>query len=160
MFKDRAELSMPSPGPVRVPRDLILPFTQVFNELRARNLCRPCCQLPSPSSTVRSSNKPREEASWHWDSAAARGPSRPFLGAGRLQLLAVLLSTRKQTVGGIIPPRCVAPARRTALAGRQSCRGSGRIHCRMIAPGLARSAWLGFPLLCRLLGLEVFGLRR
>lgn len=83
---------------------------------------------------------------------AARGPSRPFLGAGRLQLLAVLLSTRKQTVGGIIPPRCVAPARRTALAGRQSCRGSGRIHCRMIAPGLARSAWLGFPLLCRLLG--------
>lgn len=70
VFKDRAELSMPSPGPVRVPRDLILPFTQVFKTSSGPVTC-----------VVRAANCPRRRPLC----GAATSRGRRLRGIGTLR---------------------------------------------------------------------------
>lgn len=74
VFKDRVQLSMPSPGPVRVPRDLILPFTQVFKTSSGPVTC-----------VVRAANCPRRRPLC----GAATSRGRRLRGIGTLRLRAV-----------------------------------------------------------------------
>jgi hypothetical protein len=93
VFKDRAELSMPSPGPVRVPRDLILPFTQVFKTSSGPVTC-----------VVRAANCPRRRPLC----GAATSHGRRLRGIGTLRLRAVP-PDRSWAPDGCNCSRCCCP---------------------------------------------------
>jgi hypothetical protein len=134
------------------PRDLILLLRSTVHRflrrVQARNLCRPCCQLPSSSSTCRrhcaSSSRlleasgvtatglcalrpPRPRASCVRRAAVCDCPTIP--GAGQLQLLARCCCPHAATVRGMIPPRSGSRQRRTCA------------HSAFRTPKLQRFRW-------------------
>jgi len=149
------------------PRDLILLLRSTVHRflrrVQARNLCRPCCQLPSSSSTCRRhcASSSRRQASRQRDSALCGPPARallacavlpsaiarPFLGAGQLQLLALLLSTRSNSSrnDSATQRQPAAPhLRAQRLQDAKAAAVSVEFAATHDYPGLARSAWLGF----------------